>query len=122
MFWDGTGVAPTGIAIPFTTSMSPNQVAQAALTAINGSTFVKPTSTVNLTDPSGGSDTLDHSVQIGVSGTPIRVTANGAIGDNPTLSSNFDRDIDLTSVNSKPEQFFKSMHRRRLSTRLSIRT
>ncbi len=99
VFWDGTGVAPTGIVIPFTSTDSPKVVANSALTAINASTFTKPTSTVNLTDPAGGSDTLNRSIAIGVTGTPIKVTGIGAIGDNPTLVANFDRDIDLTTVN-----------------------
>lgn len=100
-YWDGVGASPAGNVIRFLATDSPNVIANNTLAAINAATFPKPTSTANLADPAGGSDVLTRAISIGVTGGAMTVTADGAIGDNPTLSTNFDRDIDLIGITAE---------------------
>jgi len=95
VFWDGTGVAPAGSVIQFSPTNSPAQVAQSLYQALQSATFPKPNQTANLADPAGGSDVLTRALSIGVSGAAVVVTGTGEIGDNPTISTGADRDIDL---------------------------
>jgi hypothetical protein len=101
VFWNGTGAQPTGNVIRYAPTDSAAVVAQNAFDAISAATYIKPTQTVNLFDPASGSDTLSRAISLGISGEPITVTANGAIGDNPNITDLdlADLDIDLVSMN-----------------------
>jgi hypothetical protein len=99
VFWDGTGTAPVGNVVTYAASDSPQQVAQKLLNALQTAVYSKPTQTANLIDPAGGSDILTRAVSIGVTGAAVQVTGTGEIGDNPTLSTGVDRDIDLFRLN-----------------------
>ena len=100
VFWDGTGISPTGTVIRFTSSDSASTVAQNALAAINSATYVKPTQSLSISDPANGSDILSRALTLGINGQAVVVTASGAIGDNPNIvAPNLpDKDIDLMSM------------------------
>ncbi len=99
VFWNGVGTAPAGNVIRFNATDSPEVLAQSIFAVISTATYPKPNQTANLADPSGGSDTIDKALPIGVIGGAIRVTGVGAIGDNPNLLTGVDRDIDLFQLN-----------------------
>ncbi|MBU6236831.1 MAG: hypothetical protein KGQ51_03315 [Planctomycetes bacterium] len=105
VFWNGTGTAPVGNVIRFTTSDSPSEVATATLAAINAATY--SFQTLNLTLSPESSDRNE----IIASATPVnnvaanrtRVIANGAIGDIvPGSGEDAEtprRDVDMLRVN-----------------------
>ncbi len=95
VFWDGTGTAPAGNVIRFNATDSPAVLAQSIFAVISTVAYPKPNQNANLADPIGGSDVISKSLPIGVTGGAVRVTGVGTIGDNPTLISGIDRDIDL---------------------------
>ncbi len=100
VFWDGTGAQPTGNLVPFKSTDAASVVAKSAYDAINAATYTKPTQTADLADPALGSDTLSRALSIGINGEPMIVTANGVIGDNPSITdiTLADTDVDLVSM------------------------
>ena len=99
VFWNGIGTAPTGNVIRFNATDAPDVLAQSIFSVISTAVYPKPTQSANLTDPAGGSDVLNRALSIGVTGGAVRVTGIGAIGDNPNLTTQVDRDIDLFRLN-----------------------
>jgi hypothetical protein len=83
VFWDGSGTAPAGNVIRFSTTDSPADIANATLAVMNTATF--PTQAINLNlspEPSTRNEILSLATAINnVSGVRTRVVANGAIGD-----------------------------------------
>ena len=99
VFWNGVGASPVGNVIRFNASDSPDVLAQSILTVISNVAYPKQNITANLADPAGGSDVLNRALSVGITGGSVRLTAIGAIGDNPGLASAPDRDIDLFRLN-----------------------
>jgi GEVED domain/Dockerin type I domain/Bacterial pre-peptidase C-terminal domain len=99
VFWNGIGTSPSGNVIRFNASDAPDVLAQSIFAVISNAAYPKASQTANLSDPAGGSDVLSRALSIGVTGGAVRVTAIGAIGDNPNLVSAADRDIDLFRLN-----------------------
>jgi hypothetical protein len=98
-YWDGTGSAPAGSVIQYSSSDTPDVIAQKTQSALLATTFNKPNTTVNFADPAGGSDTISRALSVGITGEPARVSGVGAIGDNINLIATPDRDIDLVRMN-----------------------
>ncbi|MCY2983095.1 MAG: pre-peptidase C-terminal domain-containing protein [Planctomycetota bacterium] len=99
VFWNGIGTSPSGNVIRFNASDAPDVLAQSIFAVISNAAYPKASQSANLADPAGGSDVLSRALSIGVTGGAVRVTAIGAIGDNPNLVSAADRDIDLFRLN-----------------------
>ena len=97
--WDGTGTAPAaGNVISYSVDDNPTQLAEKISLALSVVSFDRPQNTINLTDPANGSDTLAHAMVVGINGDYASYTGIGAIGDNPTLATNVDRDVDLIQM------------------------
>jgi hypothetical protein len=99
VLWNGTGSSPVGNVIRYEITDTPSQLAQKIFSALNAATFTRPNISIGVTDPAGGSDTLDRALSVGINGSGAIYTGIGAIGDNPNLAATPDRDIDLVRVN-----------------------
>ncbi len=95
VFWDGTGVPPAGNVIQFGINDSPETIAQLLNQKLQSTVYPKPNSSLNFAEPVGGSDTIARAVALGITGSAVKVSGVGTIGDNPAFPSALDRDIDL---------------------------
>jgi GEVED domain/Dockerin type I domain/Bacterial pre-peptidase C-terminal domain len=95
VFTNGTGPAPSApnIAVPFTATMTAEQITAALVTAINTSSPSRPVVT-GLDLLNEGNDVITAASLTGITGDTVRVTGSGAIGDNPVYVEP-GRDVDM---------------------------
>ncbi|MFN6162612.1 MAG: GEVED domain-containing protein [Planctomycetota bacterium] len=107
VFWNGTGTAPAGNVIRFSSADSPAEIASATRAAINAATL--PSQLINLTlspEPSNRNEIINTATPVNnVAGVRTRVEADGAIGDivaGPGEDAEtFRRDVDMLRVNAE---------------------
>ncbi len=104
VFFDGNGTPPAnGTVVPFARSESASVIAQRLLDAINSAQYPKATiAGLNFSDEVlGHNDVTGRAFVSPINGERITISGQGAIGDNPSLIGNPDRDVDMISMRLK---------------------
>lgn len=97
VFTDGSLViASPDVAVPYSSTMSAEQVALALQSAIQNATITSPTVS-GLTYTHESNDTISRAELTGINGDSVTVIGSGDIGDNPTLAD-VAEDVDLVRV------------------------
>jgi len=82
VFWDGTGTAPTGNVITYSTGDSPSMIASRVLAALESATYTPKDVTPDLAEPNTRTEVFRTAIRPQVRpGELTRVSGVGAIGD-----------------------------------------
>jgi large repetitive protein len=98
VFTRSGGVAAPAIAVPYSTTMTAVEVASALAAAVNSNAQVI-TTTAGLAYNHESNDLISLAETTGVTGSNVRMTGNGVIGDNPNLADDT-QDVDFVRIDA----------------------